>query len=72
MEFIQESGSEVIVTGERVVGDVAGELSFFFGMPQSSGARSKLGSPGASLYVLKREVRAAPPIDLESLIALWA
>jgi hypothetical protein len=56
LEFVQEVGSEIIVIGERVAGEVAGELSFFFSMPQSSGARSKLGSPGASLYVLKREV----------------
>lgn len=57
IEFVEEEGNESIVTSESSEGEVVGELSFFFGMPQSSNSRSKLNNPGAMLYVLYREVR---------------
>eukprot|EP00951_Prasinocladus_malaysianus_P046534 scaffold645891_cov34-Prasinocladus_malaysianus.AAC.1 len=55
VEFVVEQGNEVKVTAEAGVSSVVGELSFFFGMPQSCSARSKLNCPGATLYVLNKE-----------------
>lgn len=49
-------GNEAHVISNSNAGEVIGELSFFFGMPQSTSARSKLNSPGAMLYILYKEV----------------
>ena len=67
IEFVEEAGNEINVTGECVAGDVVGELSFFFGMPQSSDARSKLNSPGATLFTLQQEVRNRHVLALQLL-----
>jgi CRP-like cAMP-binding protein len=55
IEFVVEEEDELIVTKTLDSGNVVGELSFFFGMKQTESARSKMHSPGASLFVLKRE-----------------
>ena len=56
IEFVEEQDNDVNVTSESCAGEVVGEVSFLFGMPQNSSARSKLNHPGATLYTLKREV----------------
>lgn len=60
IEFVVEEEGEMYVTKTLSPGSVIGELSFFFGMRQSESARSRLNSPGASLFVLHHKVRSAP------------
>uniref|UniRef100_A0A061S8T2 Potassium channel skor-like n=1 Tax=Tetraselmis sp. GSL018 TaxID=582737 RepID=A0A061S8T2_9CHLO len=55
IEFLAGDISNVQVVHTAGRGEFIGELSFFFGMPQTNSARSKLNSQGAVLYYLTKE-----------------
>jgi hypothetical protein len=64
IEFVVEEEGEMYVTKTLEPGSVVGELSFFFSMKQTESARSKLNSPGASLFVLRHK-------DFKELVRLY-
>eukprot|EP00951_Prasinocladus_malaysianus_P048197 scaffold655713_cov74-Prasinocladus_malaysianus.AAC.1 len=56
IEFVVEEDDSLMVTQALGPGSAFGYISFFFQMKQTESARSKLGSVGAKLFTLSREV----------------